>query len=184
MGSHAARLITTNDSLLVLIDFQQRLTPVMAEPGAVTANAARLAAFAGIVGLPCLVTEQDKLGPTVPDIADHLGDFSPVSKISFDCFGETDFSDAVDEQARGTLIVAGIEAHICVLQTVLSALGRGCNVHVVGDAVASRNPENRRLALERMQAAGAVLSSTEMVMYELLGKAGTPEFKSALKLVR
>jgi len=178
-----ADLLKTEESLLVIIDIQERLLPVMAEKEDILANAVKLAKFSAIVDLPVLVTEQQKLGPTVGEIADALNDPAKVSKISFDCFGEEDFVRVLEDRKVKNLILCGIEAHICVAQTALSAL-RGYNVHVVADAAGSRNPRNRDLAFDRLGRAGAVLTTTEMVIYELLGKAGTDEFKAALKLVK
>ncbi len=178
-----ADLLKREESLLVIIDIQERLLPVMAEKEEILKNAAILARFAGIVGLPVVVTEQQKLGPTVGDISGALKDPEVISKIAFDCFGEEGFTRALKGREIKNLILCGIEAHICVAQTALSGL-RGYNVHVVADAAGSRNPRNRDLAYERLGRAGAVLSSTEMVIYELLGKAGTDEFKQTLKLVK
>ncbi len=176
-------LLKREESLLVIIDIQERLLPVMAEKESVLKNAVILAKFASIIGLPVLVSEQQKLGPTVTEISEALADPKIVSKISFDCFEEDDFIEALEGMKVRNLILCGIETHICVAQTALSGL-RGYNVHVVADAAGSRNTRNRDLALDRLSRAGAVLTSTEMAVYELLGKAGTDEFKATLKLVK
>lgn len=184
MSSQNTRLIRPEDSVLVLIDFQERLLPVIHEREACLANAIKLASFAKIINLPVVVTEQNKLGGTVKALGNSLGNFKAVTKISFDCFGEAGFAERLDSLGRNTLILAGIEAHICVAQTALSALGRNNNVHLAADAVSSRTPANKQIALKRLDKAGAVISSTEMIIYELLAKAGTPEFKETLKLVK
>ena len=106
-----------------------------------------------------------------------------VSKISFDCFGEDAFIKALEGRKIKNLILCGIEAHICVAQTALSAL-RAYNVQVVADAAGSRTDRNRDIAFSRLSLAGAIMTSTEMAVYELLGKAGTDEFKQTLKLVK
>ncbi len=178
-----ADLLKTKESLLVIVDIQERLLPVMAEKEVILDNAVKLAKFAGIVDLPVVVTEQQKLGPTVKEVSGALSDPVTMSKISFDCFGEEEFIEALEGRGIRNLILCGIEAHICVAQTALSGL-RGYNVQVVADAAGSRNPRNRDLAYNRLSLAGAVLTSTEMVIYELLGKAGTDEFKKTLKLVK
>ena len=178
-----AELLKREESLLVIIDIQERLLPVIAEKESILDNAVKLAQFAGIIDLPVVVTEQQKLGPTVSEISQALREPRVVSKLSFDCFGEEDFRAALEGRGIRNLILCGIEAHICVAQTALSGL-RGYNVHLVADAAGSRNPRNRDLAYARLGLAGAVLSSTEMVIYELLGRAGTEEFKAALKLVK
>ncbi len=176
------QLITSEESLLVIIDMQEKLVPAMAEGERLTMNVKRLLGLAAVMGLPVIVTEQEKLGPTVREISDKVSR-EPISKSSFNCFLSEAFAARVAETARNTLIVAGIEAHICVAQTALAGhpLFR---VHVVGDAVASRSPGNVTVALDRMRAAGITITSTEMVIYELLRKAGTAEFKAMLPLIK
>jgi hypothetical protein len=176
-------LIQSESSILVMIDFQERLVPAMAEKERLLENAIRLARISRILGLPALVTEQQKLGATVPELREALGTVDPVSKVEFDAFGSESFTERVKSLKRNTLILAGIEAHICVAQTALHAVPY-YRVHVVADAVSSRALQNREIALRRMEQAGVVLSSTEMVIYELLGKAGTEEFREVLKLVK
>ncbi|MBM3498068.1 MAG: hydrolase [Armatimonadetes bacterium] len=176
-------LIRREESVLVIIDVQERLVPHIDRDAAVVANIARLARFAPIVELPIVVTEQMKLGPTVAEIGLHLEGVTPITKADFGCFGCEGFAEALSALGRSALILAGIEAHICVAQTALQALEQH-TVHVVSDAVGSRTPENRQIALDRMRQAGAVITSTEMVMYELLVRAGTDEFRQALELVK
>ena len=183
LKSGSDQLVKREESLLVIIDIQERLLPVIADKESLLENAVKLARFAGIIGLPVMVTEQDKLGPTVGEISEALAKAERVSKIDFDCFGEKSFNEALKGRETKNLILAGIEAHICVAQTALSGL-KEYNVHVVADAAGSRNTRNRDLAFERLSRAGAVLTSTEMVIYELLGRAGTEEFKKTLKLVK
>jgi nicotinamidase-related amidase len=183
-GTNPARtLLDRKDCALVLIDFQEKLHRVIDDKDRLRDNAVRLTAFAGIAGMPVVVTEQQNLGPTLPEIKEVLPTHSVFDKICFDCFGNEAFRDRLALANRGTLIIAGIEAHICVTQTTLSALSR-YQVHVVADAVGSRDPRNREVALARMKEAGAIITSTEMFMYELLREAGTDEFRAALKLVK
>jgi len=176
-------LLQRDQCLLVVIDAQERLMPVIQDHQAITGNLVRLARFAGIIDLPVLVTEQQKLGSTLPELAQHLPGLEPVSKITFDCFGCPDFVRALEHLGRDTLLLTGVESHICVAQTALSALGR-FRVQVVSDAVGSRSPHNLQVALRRLEAAGAEITSTEMLIYELLGRAGTEEFKATLPLVK
>jgi nicotinamidase-related amidase len=112
-----------------------------------------------------------------------LASVAPVPKVDFNCFGCQAFEKVVQELDKRTLILCGIEAHICVAQTALYAAS-DYQVHVVADAIASRSPENRRIAVERMSQRGITITSTEMVIYELLRKAGTDTFKEVLKLVK
>jgi isochorismate hydrolase len=176
-------LIEREDSMLVIIDMQERLFPVMAEKETLADQVMKLVRFSKIVGLPVIMTEQEKLGPTLPEIKGELASVAPVPKVDFNCFGCEAFVKRVHELDKRTLILCGIEAHICVAQTALYAAS-DYEVHVVADAVASRSPENRRVALERMSRSGVTITSTEMVIYELLRKAGTDTFKEVLKLVK
>lgn len=176
-------LLGPDDCVLVVVDVQERLLPAMSEREETLDNVVRLVRFAKIVRMPVLVTEQEKLGPTVGEIADEIEDLAPVSKLEFDACRRGEFTERLKGLGRSTVIIAGIESHVCITQTVLSLLS-DFTVHVVSDAVSSRTAKNLEVALDRMRQSGAVISSTEMVIFELLGKAGTPEFKEALKLVK
>jgi nicotinamidase-related amidase len=179
----SGNLLEKTDSLLVIIDMQERLVPAMAHRDAILENVRKLLAFAGIIGLPVVVTEQEKLGTTVVDLALSNQRVDPISKITFNCFLTDEFTAAVNKSGRKSLILTGIEAHICVAQTALHAASR-YNMHVVRDAISSRTIDNWNTAVERMRMNGVAITSTEMVIYELLGRAGTDEFKSALALVK
>jgi isochorismate hydrolase len=176
-------LIEREDSLLVMIDMQEKLFPVMAEKEALASQVMKLARFSKIVGIPVVMTEQEKLGPTLPEIKGELTQVAAVPKVDFNCFGCEAFEKMVQELGKRTLILCGIEAHICVAQTALYA-APDYEVHVVADAIASRSAENRRVALERMARSGITITTTEMVIYELLKRAGTDTFKEVLKLVK
>ena len=176
-------MIKRDDCLLVIIDAQEKLTPALTGPDEMTANIVRLARFAGIAGIPVIVTEQEKLGLTVSSVRDALPSADPVKKVHFNCFSCHDFRDRVHGSGRKTLILTGAEAHICVTQTALHARPE-YNVHVVADAISSRVLENKQIALQRMAGAGAVITSTEMFIYEILERAGTDEFKATLALVK
>ena len=174
------RLLKREDCVLVVIDAQEKLLPVIHEQEQVVANLAKLVRFAGIAGLPVVLTEQMKLGATAPAV----GEAGPaITKISFDCFGCDGFAQRIKLLNRKTLVLTGVEAHICVFQTALSAL-EDFRVQVVGDAVSSRTARNRDLALARLRHAGCVVTSTEMFIYEILRQAGTEEFKATLPLVK
>jgi nicotinamidase-related amidase len=176
-------LIRESDSLLVIIDMQERLFPAMAEKELLADNVLKLARFARIIGLPVLMTEQEKLGVTLPQIRQELSGVEPVSKEEFDCFGVQAFRQKLKSMNRKTLILSGIEAHICVAQTAISAVPE-YSVHVVADAISSRSVRNREVALERMMQAGVTVTSTEMAIYEILKRAGTDIFREVLKLVK
>lgn len=170
---------------LLVIDVQERLMPVIHEHEKMFANVNKLLRGAEILDLETIITEQypKGLGNTCKEI--QLPE-NPViiEKVCFSCM----MSETVSEQLKLTnvksLILCGAEAHICVLKTALDALKEGYEVHVVADAVSSRTPENKQLALERMRQAGAFITSIEMILFMLLDKAGTDEFKAISKLIK
>ena len=175
-------VIGREEAVLVVIDMQEKLVPAMAEGEQAVTNTRRLLGLAEVMGLPVIATEQEKLGRTIPEIAEKLTG-PAIPKTTFDCFLTEDFSARVAKTGRNALIICGIEAHICVAQTALSAHPR-FTVHVVADAIASRSPHNVLIAVERMRAAGITITSTEMAIYELLQRAGTAQFKAMLPLVK
>ena len=180
----ARRMLKPEECALAVIDIQERLLPFIFEKERVVRNSQLLIRLADILGLPILVSTQyvKGLGPTVADIQSLLPEVKTVDKLEFGCFGSGEYCSTVGGLAnRTTLLLCGIESHICVTQTALGALNQGLNVHVAADAVSSRTELNWKIGLNRMQAAGAVVSSTEMMIYELLGKSGTPAFKEMLK---
>jgi len=126
------------------------------------------------------------LGNTLPEIASLLPESTPVDKVMFSCFGSEVFCSMLKRLPghRTTVLLCGMEAHICVMQTALAALREGYLVHVASDAVSSRAEWNWRIGLERMRAAGAVISSTEMMIYELLRSSGAPAFKEMLPYLK
>ncbi len=171
-----------HDSLLFIIDVQDKLMPAIANSENILRNIIRLIKACHIMGVPVIVTEQENLGNTVAEIKDHLPG-KAIRKIHFNCFSCEYFSEQVKNTGRKTLILTGVEAHICVTQTALAALPF-YNVMVVSDAVSSRLMDNKNIALQRLGDAGAVITSTEMFIYEILQKAGTDEFRSILSLVK
>jgi nicotinamidase-related amidase len=181
--NRSGSLATRSDTILIVIDVQERLVPAIAGGDQVADNIRRLLTFAGIAGLPVILTEQEKLGATLANIAGQLPVCRPIPKISFNCFRNDEFSRQVRESGRKILVLTGVEAHICVTQTALYALP-DFRVHVVQDAIGSRTRENRDIAIERLRANGVTMTSTEMFIYEILEKAGTEEFKAVLPLVK
>lgn len=180
----ARRPLRPEDCALAVIDIQEKLLPPIFEKERLVRNSQLLVRLANILQLPVIVSTQyvKGLGQTIPEISSLLPDVKSVDKLEFGCFGNGEYCSAVAGLAhRNTLLLCGMESHICVMQTTLGALNQGLNVHVAADAVSSRTELNWKLGLNRMQAAGAVLSSTEMMVYELLGKSGTAAFKEMLK---
>jgi nicotinamidase-related amidase len=184
----ARRPLDASKCALIVVDLQEKLVPEIFEKERVLRNSQLLIRLAKILSLPVLMTTQyvRGLGPTVPEIASLLPEVQPMDKTSFGCFGSDQFCSTVKSLPgnRNTLLVCGIEAHICVMQTTLGALDKGYLVHVAADAVSSRSELNWHLGLKRMLAAGAVPSSTEMMMYELLRASGTPQFKEMLQYLK
>jgi nicotinamidase-related amidase len=176
-----SRVLDRERAALVVIDVQEAFRQAVGEFETVAHNAGVLAQGARTLDLPVVVTEQypSGLGDTVPELAEHLDGIERHAKTVFSACRAAGF----DLQGRDQALVCGIEAHVCVEQTVQDLLDQGVEVHVAADAVSSRTALNRRLGLEKMERSGAWLTSTEMALFELLGEAGTPEFKAIQKLV-
>lgn len=180
----ARRPLKPEECALAVIDIQEKLLPAIFEKERLVRNAQLLVRLADILSLPIIVSTQyvKGLGPTIEEISSLLPQMKSVDKLEFGCFGNGEYCSTVAGLAnRNTLLLCGMESHICVMQTALGALNQGLNVHVAADAVSSRTELNWKIGLNRMQAAGAVISSAEMMIYELLGKSGTPAFKEMLK---
>ena len=176
-------LISLDDSVLLIIDVQDRLYPTIRDNEPLLDNLVKLIKCARIIDLPIILTEQHNLGPTHAEIIREAGDIPPVTKLEFNCFGSPEFRRRLAAMNRGTLVVAGIETHICVAQTALSGVARH-RIHVVADATSSRSLNDKELALARLRRAGVIITSLEMLIYELLQKAGTDVFRQVLTLVK
>ena len=186
MQELARRPLAAQDCALVVVDIQQKLLPPIHEKERLVRNAQLLLRLAAILKVPVLATTQyaKGLGAIVPEIATLLpAGTAALDKLEFGCFSNDGFCAAVKALPgqRNTLLLCGMESHICVMQTALGALRAGYLVHVASDAVSSRAELNWKVGLERMRAAGALISSTEMIIYELLRASGTGEFKEMLK---
>ena len=179
---------TLNDKncQLVLVDMQEKLLPAIQGYEQVLDNCVKMARFADICGFPVLATEQypKGLGPTVEPLRNAVGSFYPIEKITFGCFGCEEFTKAVQKSNLQKIVVCGIETHVCVCQTVLEGLRQGFEMYLVTDGVSSRHTHDRETGIRRMIQAGAVPVTTEMVIYEILGRAGTDRFKKTLELIK
>jgi len=186
--SAASRILSPKSCALVVIDPQTKLMPAIFEADRVIKNIVLLIRLSEILSIPAVITTQysQGLGPLVAEVACAAPGATPFDKTSFGCFGDENFVAHLKQVAPGrdTLLLAGVESHVCVTQTALGALNAGYEVHVARDATSSRMRENWEAGLHRMDRAGAVLSSTEMMIYELLGTSGTPEFKAILPRLR
>jgi nicotinamidase-related amidase len=180
----AARPLAADNCALLVIDIQQKLLPPIHEKVRLVKNSQLLIRLANILKLPVLVTTQYEkgLGKTVPEIAALLPEQAAHDKQEFSCFANKGFCSALQglPQHRKTLLLCGMETHICVLQTALGALAQDYVVHIAADAVGSRSELNWNIGLDRMRAAGAVISSTETILYELLRGSGGAAFKELL----
>ena len=179
------RPLVAEQCTLVVVDIQEKLLPPIFQKDQLVRNAQLLIRLADILKMPAIATTQYSkgLGNTIPEIASLLPHSETIDKLAFSCFGSDTFCTSLRRMPgqRTTVLLCGMEAHICVAQTALAALREGYLVHVASDAVSSRTEWNRNVGLERMRSAGAVISSTEMIIYELLGSSGTPAFKDMLK---
>lgn len=178
-------LLVAARSQLLVIDMQERLTPVIANSKDVVRRCRQLITAAGIMSVPCLVTEQYPrgLGPTVAELADLLP--SPLEKLRFSAAEVLLQQPGFEAQsARDQCLLIGIEAHVCVLQTALDLLAHGFRVSVVADATGSRRESDRGTALRRMADSGVTITSSESVLFEWCEVAGTREFKQISTLIR
>ena len=184
----ARRPLDAAQCALIVVDIQEKLLPPIFNKDTMVKNSQLLIRLAKILDIPVMVTTQytKGLGPTVTEIASLLPDVLSIDKLEFGCFGSGVFRSKLKSLPgnRNTVLICGMEAHICVMQTALGALNDGYLVHVASDAVGSRAEWNWKIGLERMKSAGAVISSTEMMMYELLRCSGTPAFKELLQYLK
>ena len=173
-------------SLLLIIDVQGNLAYRMHEKENLFKHLQALIQAAQILDIPIILTEQvpEKIGATVPEIRQHLKNISAIKKTSFSCWLSKDFKKQLKSFRRRQIIVAGIETHVCVYQTVHDLLKAKYDIQVVADAVSSRTFENKLLALNRIKFLGADLTSTEMMICELLRTSAHPKFKDVLKLMK
>ncbi|MBI4687788.1 MAG: hydrolase [Nitrospirae bacterium] len=179
-------LLSKHNTALLIIDIQDKLAGVMRVKDDVIKNCLHLAELSKMLNIPIVLTEQypKGLGQTVAEIRESLPSYNPIEKLTFSCCDEMSFLDKVKRLNKKTLLLTGMETHICVLQTCLGLLREGFIVHVVRDAVCSRTKENWQTGIELMRDAGAVITCTETVLFQLLKVAGTEEFKIISKRIK
>ncbi len=184
----ARRPLEVEHCALLVIDIQEKLLPPIFNKDQLVKNSQLLIRLANILKIPAIMSTQyaKGLGRTVPEIASLLPTQDAIDKVQFSCFGSDVFCSSLKRMPgnRNTVLLCGMESHICVMQTALAALREGYLVHVASDAVGSRSEWNWKIGLGRMQAAGAIISSTEMIMYELLRSSGSPAFKELLPYLK
>jgi nicotinamidase-related amidase len=178
--------LKSSECVLVVVDVQERLARVMERHAQVEAAIGMLIRCAKLHEIPIVFTQQytKGLGPTVEAIAVQLEGIEHVEKVSFSCCGEEPFNRTLDSLGRRKVILTGMETHVCVLQTAVDLIDAGYTVHVPWDAVCSRSDGNRDAGLHFMERAGAVMTSSETVAFQILGRAGTPQFKEISSLLK
>jgi nicotinamidase-related amidase len=179
-------MLTTDGSLLLIVDVQGNLARMMANREALFANLQRMVKGALALGLPIVWAEQlpDKLGPTIPEIAALLPEHRPIPKCTFSCGGNDELMAAINATGRKQVLLTGIETHICVYQTAVDMVKRGFEVEVIADAVGSRIAGNRDIGLQKMRAAGAAIGCTEGALFELMRTAEHPAFRAIQQAVK
>ena len=182
--ARSPELMTPQDTVLLVVDVQEKLMPLIAGAPRILWNLRRLLDGAAATGLTVLATEQypQGLGPTMPELAERLGTIP--SKAAFSCCGCEPFVHSLEASSASKVMVSGIEAHVCVQQTVLDLLAGGYRVYVPVDAVGSRYAIDYETGLKRMESAGATLTTTEAALFEWCQQSGTPVFKKISALVR
>ena len=185
-------LINRAGIVLVVVDMQEKLVAAMERRDEVVGAAARLIRAAGLLGAPVIVTRQypEGLGDTVPEIAAALDEVrdtvsvAVIDKTTFCACDEPAFLEALHDTGRDMVVLVGMETHVCITQTALTLAKKPHPVHVVADATCSRRKNDHKVALDRMRAAGVVVTTSESVMYEAMSRAGTDEFRAMLRIVK
>ncbi|WP_067520943.1 hydrolase [Endozoicomonas ascidiicola] len=179
-------MLTTDNTLLVIVDVQGKLATLMHDNEALFKNLQALAKGSVLLDIPILWLEQlpEKLGSTIPELQDILSDLTPIEKSSFSGCGAQGFTSALKASGRQKILLAGIEAHICVYQTAADLLLQGYEVEVVVDAVSSRTLQSKDVALDKMSALGADLTTVEMALFELMETAEAPQFREIARLIK
>ncbi len=179
-------ILDRDRSLVLLVDVQERLRPVMSDADSVIDECARVLRAARRLDVPILVTEQYPrgLGRTVPELLEALETNPVIDKMTFSCWGSQDVRERVEELGRDQVVAIGVESHVCVMQTTLDLIAAGKQVQVPFDAVTSRSRKVREQAIRRMRTEGAVITCVESVLFEWLVEAGTDDFKAVSKMVK
>ena len=179
-------VLERNEVVLVIVDIQERLAAVMSERQKIVDNSIHLIEIAKLLAIPIMLNEQypKGLGPTVSEIRAALQPYVPIEKVTFSCCRGGSFRDSLASTGRKKVILSGMETHVCVLQTCIDLLKEGYVIHAVQDAICSRRDENFRTGIEFMRDAGAMITCTETVLFQLLEKAGTEEFKIISKRIK
>ena len=179
-------MLQADNAALVIVDIQGKLASLMHRKEIFYDNVVRMIKGARLLNIPSIWNEQlpDKLGATIEPISSELGDLQPLIKKSFSCCGNPDFVERLKATGRKQVLLTGMETHICVFQTAIDLIDTGYEVHLVTDAVASRFEHNYRVGIERIKDHGAIVTSTEMALFEMFDVAEGPQFKELVKIVK
>ena len=180
-------MLTIDNTIFVCIDIQGNLAKVMFDREGLVASTRKLISGVNALNIPILWTEQnpERLGATLPEIADVMpAGAHPLSKLSFSCCGSEDFLRALKSSRRSDVLLAGIETHICVLQTAMDLMALGFRVLAAADCVCSRTPANNAVGIERMRSMGVQITSVETALFELLRSAAAPQFREIAKIIK
>jgi nicotinamidase-related amidase len=187
MTNRHPNILSQEEAFLVVIDVQERFRPLQKDFERMLAGTLRLVRACRLLEIPILVTEQypKGLGHTLEELKHALGaDVEPIQKVAFSCCGVEEFRARLEATRARQVVLAGIEAHVCVLLSALDLLAQGYGVHVAADAVTSRTQANWRLAMDQLRQAGAVVTATETVLFQLLRQGDTDEFRELARLIR
>ena len=181
------QMFRLDNTVLLVIDIQGKLATLMHEKDSLFSSVSTLIQGMKLMDVPIVWVEQlpDKLGKSIVEVSDHLSpDITPIPKHTFSCCKNEQFMDRFDAIGRKHVLLAGIESHICVYQTGMALLERGCEVQMVADCVSSRTAQNRQLGIDRICQAGGNVTSVEMIFFELLQKAEGDMFRQVVKLIK
>ena len=178
--------ITKENTSAIIVDIQERLFPHMFEKEELERNVGILIKGLKLLNVPLLITEQYSkgLGKTIPSVSDNMGNIEPIEKISFSCCDESRFLKELNMLNKKFVILAGIETHVCILQTVLDLIDSGFHPVLVEDCVSSRKENDKNIAVERIRSAGAIITTYESILLELCRVAGTETFKEISGLIK
>lgn len=179
-------MLDRSRTVMVLVDVQGKLARIMHDSAALAASLEKLVRGMNALKIPVIWVEQNPagLGPTIPELSALLQGNKPLIKTAFGCCDDAAFMAALKACERKQVVLAGIEAHVCVFQTGVRLIESGYEVHLVSDGVSSRTGQNRRIGIERIRAAGATVTSVEMCLFELLHTSADPVFKDILNIVK
>ena len=179
-------MFNVDEAVLVVVDVQEKLTNVMHEKENLHQEFVKLIKGVKVLEVPIILTEQNPkgLGLTISEIKTLLPDLEPIYKMSFSCLGEEEFPKRLKDLGRRQIILTGIETHVCVYQTAMDLIDAGYDVQVVADCVSSRTPANKEIALDKMKRAGAEVTSTEIILFELLKTADSPKFREIASIIK